>query len=1409
MPVTQLMDALDGLRRRAKFLSVLFGVGVVIAAAVAALLVTVALDYLMNLPALPRLVVLLAAFAAVAFLGWRHIARPLLSRVTLGDVAGRVEMLYPQFEDRLRSAVQFEDAHDQVGSERMRRKVTQQAAEIAGRVDLGRAVRTRPALLSLGGGAAAVTFLVLAALLVGSTYRTIIATRLAAPFGAPAWPTAQVVRPGDVPAKVPAGRRFEVSMTLDKGDRVDLKPILYYRTAGGAERQVFMQRGPDGRYAATLDARLAENAAAGAIAARIVAGDDEKVLPEIAVVPRLKIESIAAVVTPPPYVGDRPAETIDLSRGPAVTADGATVELQLAFNKPLSSQTSVALVPVESPVPDVEWQVGSGSAEAVGQWVARQGTRFRVAATDADGFENAALSTYEIVVRPDQTPTVMIERPRRSERRTAAATLPLRAVVEDDFGFDAIELAVEKLAAGDEEPVRWNVPLMAEDNGPAAGVGFEPLDDVGGRQRLRVSYDWLLNALDGAELEPGDVLEYFVRVQDNYDLDGVRHSPVESNRLRVTIISQEELANEVLDDVRLVKDQVTQVRNRQKRTEQETRDLKEQTQEQAELDEADEAAAGRLVRDQANAAGAAKKLAGRVGELQQRLAENAAEDADLRELTEEVARNLDAAAEGPMKRATGELDDAQANADAAEPRNENLDAAAKQQQQAAEMLDAAVARMGNVGSLKGAIEDVRELLEKQRAAGESGKKAGEQAVGKEKDDLTGEQQKALEAAAAEQEKVAADTDQAAEALEKLAEQMEQSDPAAAAAMKQAAREMRQQQLSQQQRQAAQKTRDNQQADARRQQQQIEIGLQVVLNELREAEARQLRELQRQLAELEEQLEVLSRRQAGHNVDNLTLRGEDAVAAAAERLAELLGQADRLDAEGNAAPPEAGLSARTLTNSQGQTERNARSVAAEAEKLPEGAEPAAKLTRAAGLMERAAVALSNEELADAFPTQEEALAALGEAQDQIAEQKQKVDEEIADQQREAIRERYVKVRAAQAELNEQTAAVDGKRDDAGDLDRAGRIALNQLPAEQGTLQDQIDELAEDLATVGSVVYLWANKDIRDTMGEVKGRLGQGQSGGVVRAEQGRVVQQLDAMIENLKAKPPGERFEEAGGGGGGGGQCQGGPKMPASAELRLLRDLQNVVNDGTEQVAEVAKDERDKQTLVRLGERQGGLRGVLDEMLQKSSQGQMKLGPEPDNRDLLPEEADEAAVEENELMGELLGGEDDTAGQEAQANRIGDRMARSRQRLALNQDPGQTTQIIQERILEDFQDLIQQAEEQEKTQQSSSQQQQQQQQAQQQPAPKPGQQQAQAGQKSAGQSTAPGEGPAPDGGEEAPPAQAGIDNAGDIAGQGEAWGSLTPRQRQAILDGQSETTLSEYQKLVGDYFKGLSERANQP
>jgi len=147
-----------------RVLSVLYGVGVVLASLVGVLLALLLLDYLLNLKAWPRVVMMLGGAALLGYVAWRWVIRPVLARMTINDIAGRVETAFPQFDDRLRSTVDFLAQQKRIpGSDAMKDRVVSETATLAGNLDMNRAIVARPAYLSMAGGVGAIALAVVLA----------------------------------------------------------------------------------------------------------------------------------------------------------------------------------------------------------------------------------------------------------------------------------------------------------------------------------------------------------------------------------------------------------------------------------------------------------------------------------------------------------------------------------------------------------------------------------------------------------------------------------------------------------------------------------------------------------------------------------------------------------------------------------------------------------------------------------------------------------------------------------------------------------------------------------------------------------------------------------------------------------------------------------------------------------------------------------------------------------------------------------------------------------------------------------------------------------------------------------------------------------------------------------------------
>jgi hypothetical protein len=272
-----------------------------------------------------------------------------------------------------------------------------------------------------------------------------------------------------------------------------------------------------------------------------------------------------------------------------------------------------------------------------------------------------------------------------------------------------------------------------------------------------------------------------------------------------------------------------------------------------------------------------------------------------------------------------------------------------------------------------------------------------------------------------------------------------------------------------------------------------------------------------------------------------------------------------------------------------------------------------------------------------------------------------------------------------------------------------------------------------------------------------------------------------------------------------------PKLPPEAEIRLVQDMQKLLNEDTKDAD--AATPQDKATALDLGRRQGDLRKMLDDLLQKVSEGKITLGEEPDNKDTLPEEATSEDLDLQELKDAALNAKPDEQGIKDDTGMLGIRMARARQRLALNADTGTTTQKIQDRIVVEMDGLASMAQQQQ-TQAAQAQRQRQQRQGQQrQGQPRPGQQGnpnnglAQGQQNPADQQA---NRPNRQGGN-ARGNTTGLvadDPNGTLDQLKETWGKLSPRQRSAVMELNTDQTIQKFKDFVDGYYRTLATKEAQ-
>src|SRR4051812_40182817 len=100
MPTTALLESLSTVRRKVKLLSLAYGAGIVVACVVGALSPPFFFDWSFARPGPPPLLFAPAALIGISLPARRWLVKPSMAKLSLSDVAGRLENAFPEFGDR-------------------------------------------------------------------------------------------------------------------------------------------------------------------------------------------------------------------------------------------------------------------------------------------------------------------------------------------------------------------------------------------------------------------------------------------------------------------------------------------------------------------------------------------------------------------------------------------------------------------------------------------------------------------------------------------------------------------------------------------------------------------------------------------------------------------------------------------------------------------------------------------------------------------------------------------------------------------------------------------------------------------------------------------------------------------------------------------------------------------------------------------------------------------------------------------------------------------------------------------------------------------------------------------------------------------------------------------------------------
>jgi len=233
---------------------------------------------------------------------------------------------------------------------------------------------------------------------------------------------------------------------------------------------------------------------------------------EVIMVPR--IENVRFRVVPPSYT-NRPVYEGPLPKEGLSGLPGTQVEVRATSNRPLSRGEIALTMGANTPVvPITMLPLNPGDTEVCGEFEITAPGKFELQLFDTGGLGSRDKFSGGITLLKDERPMIRIVKPPARSLATPSVVLPVQIYAEDDYGISQIQLY---RSLNDSRFMPSSLPLPETPLRRFHGQVDLPLRDY--------------------ELQPGDAIKLFARVQDN---DPADPKGAESPVVLIEIISQEQ-----------------------------------------------------------------------------------------------------------------------------------------------------------------------------------------------------------------------------------------------------------------------------------------------------------------------------------------------------------------------------------------------------------------------------------------------------------------------------------------------------------------------------------------------------------------------------------------------------------------------------------------------------------------------------------------------------------------------------------------------------------------------------------------------------------------------------------------------------------------------------------------------------
>ncbi len=1089
------------------------------------------------------LLILGATIAAVM----RWIVPSLKPRLSDVQVAQYVERRFPQLSDRLSSAVQFlEESEDDpmAGSAALRKAVVADAMSDIQSLDLKQALNYHAARKALGTLCAAVAIICLFAIANSSGVK-LAAQRMLLPWEEFAWPRHTNLVVIDPIKRLAVGDDFRLAVkdALNRELPEDLQ-VSYWvdgtaeKTANVRTMEIIGSEGVHQLFDVTQD-----------FSYLVVGGDDQKMTwQEVKVVEPPRIASLQIKVHPPKYTG-WPIE--NAGRHLRVLA-GSRVEIEGTATRPITA-ARLDIDTLDKPKPLIAQITSKRLGFKFEQtkdnpWTVRQSGNYSIALRDEkeEHFRATTDSRWELEAVTDSAPTISLERPADNTEMTPAAVVPLKLIVKDDLEIARVTLRFTR-SDQSEQQQETEIPLFVglKQATPRKQSGLTS----GQTDSRTIEHVWDLTPLS---LPGGTVLTYHVIASDYSPQEG------QSQPHRILIISSDELEDRVARRQSQILDQLNQALKAQRQSRSQTVELSIQFGETKEvgkqqLDELQSAELNqrqvqRLIADPQN--GILSQIKALLDELANNRVDNPETVRQMTHLAQKVTEiskdplprverglisSLKGAQEAFQRVAIGVADRSKLRAPLLPDTKVALDKAGDAQDEVIKTLEDLLGGLSQWDSYRRFAVVVRQLRRDQEELSERSGKLRLETLSQDITNLTPEQRAAIKVIAQRQLGLARQLDGTLGRMRQAEQQLAESDPLASETIADALDLARRRAIAGQMRQAGREAEQNHLGKTSQLQQQVDQNLEQMLDALSNRKEHELGRLVKKLKETAGDLGQLHKEQKG-----LRKKMEQAASMPA-------GEAKKQELQ-------------RLSRQQEELAKQSQRLARRLERLRAQAASQSAQSAAAS-QSQAAQAGEQGQQEQALDQAKQAEADLEKAEQQLQEAIKQAEKDLAQEQLEKMQQRLAALVKRQQAIVDEIDRLAKLLTENNELTDGQSQSVKETARNQQLLISETSGIARQIAA--AKVFHLALIGATDAMQTVAEQLADSDLGPTTHQAALDALARLQRLVDALKNES--QQEEGTGGGGGGGGQSPPQDGIGQLAQLKLLRMMQDHINERTEKL----------------------------------------------------------------------------------------------------------------------------------------------------------------------------------------------------------------------------------------------------